>query len=212
MNNTGNTISALQSSWKTLHDLDRARAVHRLHKSGMSFNEIAKAIPCSPSLLRHLIAALGAPKADQLLARDGKLTTSQLVRCAKVAKIRHGVEKKEAIDLKRTKESIAGCKVICDWLIREGRQGPYGERIILEAQRFLAEGEQTGKLPPGAMPPGMQLTELIQRSRPPELKTDEVDPMAWFGFWLARWAYYLMPNSSVRYRAFELAYDKQFGR
>ena len=62
------------------------------------------------------------------------------------------------------------------------------------------------------MPAGMAVTELIQRSRPPELKTDELELMAWFGFWLACWAYYLMPVSSVRYRAIELAYDKQFGR
>lgn len=212
MKDNSGSISTLQSKWGSLHDLDRAQRVRALHRSGTSLNKLAKAVQCSPSLLRHLLEALEAPKTDQLLARAGKLTTNQLVRCAKAARVSQEAKESESLKLKRTKESIDGCRAICDWLISEGRQGSYGERIILEAQRFLATGELTGRLPPGAKPAGMALTELIRRSRPPELKTDEIELMAWFGFWLARWAYYLMPDSSVRYRAIELAYDKQFGR
>ncbi len=73
-----------------------------------------------------------------MLAREGKLTTNELVRRAKAAKISQEAKESEALELKRTKESIEGCRAICDWLIREGRQGSYGEQIILEAQRLLA--------------------------------------------------------------------------
>jgi hypothetical protein len=178
----------------------------------MSFNKIAKVIPCSPSLLLHLNAALGAPKADLLLAREGKLTTNELVRRAIAEKARQEAKRTEALEQKRTRESIAGSKAICEWLKREGCHGPMGESIILQAQRFLADGEQTGELPKGVMPVNMPTLELIKRMRPPDQETDEVHLLGWFGFWLAKWAYYLMPDSMVRYRAIELAYGKQYGR
>jgi lambda repressor-like predicted transcriptional regulator len=212
MNDTSEIIFNLQSKWDTLHDLDRALAIRTIHKSGTSFNDLAKALKCSPSLLRHLLKALQAPKADQLLARDGKLTTNQLVRCAKAAKISQETKEGEALARKRAQASIRGCKEICDWLTRERFPGSYGEQIIIEAQRELAIAEQNGKLPPGAAPAVMTVTEIIQRCRPAELKTDAILPIAWFGHWLALWAFYLMPDSSVRYRAIESALEKQFGK
>lgn len=127
-------------------------------------------------------------------------------------KISKKAKEAEALALKGNQESIRGCKAICEWLVREGCQGPYGEQIILEAHRFLTEEEKIGKLPPGVMPAGMPVTELIQRTRQPELRNDDVNEITWFGFWLALWAYYLMPDSSVRYQALELAHDKQFKR
>lgn len=150
--------------------------------------------------------------ADQLLARSGKLTTNQLVRSAKAARASQEAKEGEALALKQAQASIRGCKEICDWLRRESFAGSYGEQIIIEAQRQLANAEQIGKFPSGAPPASMPVTEIIQRCRPAELKTDAILPIAWFGHWLALWAFYLMPDSSVRYRAFESAHDKQFGK
>ena len=212
MKDNSSAISALQTRWESLHDLDRAQAVRAIRLSGTSLNKLATALGCSPSLLRHLLDALDAPKADQLLARNGKLTTNQLVRSAKAAKAAQKAKEGEALALKRAQASIRGCKEICDWLTRESLPGSYGEQIICEAQRELANAEQNGKLPPGAAPAAMPVTEIIQRCRPAELKTDAILPIAWFAHWLALWAFYLMPDSSVRYRAFESALEKQFGK
>lgn len=212
MKDNSSAISALQTRWKSLHDLDRAQAVRAIRLSGTSLNKLAKAVKRSPSLLRHLLDALDAPKADKLLARDGKLTTNELVRSAKAAKAAQKAKEGEALALKRAQASIRGCKEICDWLTKESLQGSYGEQIICEAQRELANAEQNGKLPTGAAPAAMPVTEIIQRCRPAELKTDAILPIAWFAHWLALWAFYLMPDSSVRYRAFESALEKQFGK
>ncbi|MGA8086906.1 MAG: hypothetical protein WCA10_06340 [Terracidiphilus sp.] len=212
MKDNSGPISTLQSKWGSLHDLDRAQRVRALRRSGTSLNKLAKAVQCSPSLLRHLLEALEAPRADQLLARDGKLTTNQLVRCAKAAKAAQKAREGEALALKQAQASIRGCKEICDWLTRESFPGSYGEQIIIEAQRELAYAEQNGKLPKGAAPAALPVTEIIQRCRPAELKTDAITPIAWFGHWLALWAFYLMPDSLVRYRAFESALERQFGK
>jgi lambda repressor-like predicted transcriptional regulator len=106
MTDTSFTITDLQSKWGTLHDLDRARAVRAIHQSGTSLNELAKALKRSPSLLRHLLKTLQAPRVDQLLARNGKLTTNQLVRRAEAAEISLATKQREAEAVKRTQASL----------------------------------------------------------------------------------------------------------
>jgi hypothetical protein len=51
----------LKQAWPQLSDLDRAYAVTRISKSGMSRRRIATGIGTSESLLRHLLLALQAP-------------------------------------------------------------------------------------------------------------------------------------------------------
>jgi hypothetical protein len=98
-------------------------------------------------LLRHLFAALQAPPADRFLARQGKISTNELVRRSKAAGIRRSSMHREAREFERTQAARQGCRTICDWLAAEQISGPYGEQIVDEARRQLAIAEQAGKLP-----------------------------------------------------------------
>ena len=85
-----------------------ARAISAIHQTGTSFNEIAKALKCSPSLLRRLLQALQSPLEDQLLAQSGKLKTNELVRRAKAAEIDRAANQRKASEAKRIQASIRG--------------------------------------------------------------------------------------------------------
>ena len=63
-------IHQLQTNWAKLGDLDRAKAVKTIHRSGMSIRHIATQLNCSDALLRHLLTALEAPIEDRVLARQ----------------------------------------------------------------------------------------------------------------------------------------------
>lgn len=76
------TIADLKDKWEQLKDVDRARAVHMIHKSGTSLRKLAKDLNCSPTLLRNLNLAAQATVLDLLLARKGKISTRELVRRA----------------------------------------------------------------------------------------------------------------------------------
>ena len=207
---SSSALATLQSQWNALHDLDRAKMVNIIKKSGVSIRAIAEFLGFSQSLLRHLLQALQAPPEDRLLARKGKISTNELVRRYKAAEILRTAKRQEALQSQRIRKTALGCTAICAWLAQEGFRGAYGEQIIIEAQRDLANAEQAGKLPPGVAPVGMPVTEIIRRCRPAELKTDALSPIAWFGHWLALWAFYSMPDPAVQYHALELAFEKQF--
>jgi hypothetical protein len=206
------TISDLQSKWDALGDLDRARAIRTIHETGTSLRGLAKALKRSPSLLRHLLEALQAPPEDQSLARQGKLTTNELVRQAREAGSVREISKREALERKRIQDSQNGCKAISDWLAAEGISGPTGAQIVNEARTTLAIAEHSKKLPRDAAPPGTSVSEIIQRCRPAEPNTDATSYMAWYARWLSLWAAYSMTDSWVRYRAIELALEIQLRR
>jgi len=75
MTHTSFAIADLQSRWHTLNDLDRAQAIKSIYQSGMSLRNLASRLNCSPSLLTHLLQAAQAPIEDQVLARQGELST-----------------------------------------------------------------------------------------------------------------------------------------
>ncbi len=212
MIDASDAISGLQSKWDTLDDLDRARAVREIHETGISLRALAKALKRSPSLLRHLLEALQAPPEDQSLARQGKLTTNELVRRAREAGSVRETSKREALERKRIQASQNGCKAISDWLVAEGISGPTGAQIVNEARTTLAIAEHNKKLPRDAALPGMSDSEIIQRCRPAEPNTDATRYMAWYARWLSLWAAYSMTDSWVRYKAIELALERQFRR
>jgi transposase-like protein len=78
-------VNQLKNDWDPLRDLDRARAVAKIKQSGISIRQIAKRLDRGESGLRHLLLALQAPAADLVAARQGKLSTNDLVRRAKAA-------------------------------------------------------------------------------------------------------------------------------
>jgi lambda repressor-like predicted transcriptional regulator len=206
------TISDLQSQWYALHDLDRAKAVLATHQNGTSFRELAKALNCSESLLRHLLAVLQAPPADQLLARQYMISTNELARRARAAGMRRSSIHREALELERAHAASQGCKTICNWLTEEEISKPYGEQIVDEARHLFAQAEQTGKFPPGAAPADMPTAEIIQRCQPVELKNDSATFIAWYAWWLALWTFHAFTDSWVRDTALELALEKQWER
>ena len=210
MPTTSSAVADLQSQWHTLHDLDRARAVHAIHQDGASLRELANALNCSDSLLRHLLTALQAPPADRSLARQGKISTNELVRRSEAAGIRRSSMHREAREFERTQASRQACRTICNWLGAEQMSGPYGEQIVNGARHLFAKAEQDGKFPKDAAPTDMPTAEIIKRCRPAELKTDAISFVARHAWWLARWAYYAFTDTSVRDTALDLALDEQF--
>src|SRR5665213_4162025 len=198
-------ISNLQSRWQKLPDLDRARAVYAIHCAGTSLRALAKELNCSPSLLRHLLTALQAPREDRLLARRGEITTNELVRRAKAAEAQRVAEH-------HAQEARKGCRVICDWLVAEGIPGSYGEPIVTETRRLLAVAESNRKLPKHAASPNVPVARIIQQCKPVEPEPENAERISWIARWLARWAFYSMPDSDVRLQAIDLALEYQWTR
>ena len=173
---------------------------------------MARHLPVSEALLRHLLQALQAPPEDQILARRGKISTNDLIHRAKAAQTNREFALREAEERKRVQKSIAGCKAICKWLVAEGLSKSIGEQIIGEARRGLAIAEESNRLPRNAAPAKMPVSKIIQLSRPVEENTDETSYIAWFALWLRSWAFYSMLDSWVRYKAIELALSEQYKR
>jgi transposase-like protein len=199
------SVVELQSRWQKLTDLDRARAVYAIHCAGISLCALAKALNCSPSLLRHLLTALQASREDRSLAQQGKISTNELVRRAKAAEAQRVAEH-------NAEEARNGCRVICDWIGSERISGSYGESIVTEARRLLAVAESNSKLPKGAASPDIPVAEIIKRCKPKGPRPDNAEFSSWIARWLARWAFYSMPDSDVRLQAIDLALEYQCRR
>jgi hypothetical protein len=212
MPTTSSAVADLQSHWHTLHDLDRASAVFAIHRNGASLRELAKALNCSESLLRHLLAAFQAPPADRYLARQGVISTNELARRSKAAGIRSSRMHREAREFERAQAARQGCKTICGWLADEQMSGSYGERIVDEARRLFAKAEQDGMFPQDAAPPDTPTEQIIQRCRPAEAKNDSANFIARHAWWLARWVFYALTDPWARDLALELALSEQFKR
>src|ERR1035441_7729018 len=109
---SSSSVAELQAKWHTLHDLDRARAVYAIHLAGASLRTLAKALNCSPSLLRHLLVALQAPVSDRALARAGQISTRELARRAKIAGIRRVAMRQEVLEIERERAARTGSRAI----------------------------------------------------------------------------------------------------
>jgi hypothetical protein len=134
-----------------------------------------------------------------------------LVRRGSAAGIRRTAKHREAIEFKRTKASVKACKIICEWLAQENLSGGYGEQILCEAQHQLAAAEQANRLPKGAAPADMPVSQIIQKCKPRKAY-DADNLVARYAYWLALWAYYAITDSGIRCRAVELALNAQFKR
>jgi integrase len=71
-------LAKLKDKWKQMNPLDQAKAIDRLKKSDMSFNQIARRIGRSPSSVRFVHKFLEASLPDQINARLGKISTQPL--------------------------------------------------------------------------------------------------------------------------------------
>jgi DNA-binding transcriptional MerR regulator len=196
-----------------LCDLDRAEAVRDLRDSGMSLNQIASQLQCSPSNLRHLLLALDAPVEDKILARRGEISTNELARRSKAAGQRRAARHREEIGLEQARETRIAGNAISSWLAQEGLSHAWGELIIEEVRRDFADRELTGQMPP--YPSGvleLPRQELIRRCRPTTLPENNADSIDWYHQWLWRWAFVAFPDPVVRDDALELALQQQWKR
>lgn len=106
MADTNFAIADLQSRWHTLNDLDRAQAIKVIHQSGVSLRKLASFLNCSPPLLTYLLQVGQAPIEDQVLARQGALSTRALWRAAKALGTRRIALHPEEIAFERERAAV----------------------------------------------------------------------------------------------------------
>jgi hypothetical protein len=203
-------IAQLQSDWFKLSDLDRASAVLNIKQSGISIRKVADQLQLSEPLLRHLLQALQAPVSDQVLAREGKISTNELVRRAKAVCLRPSAQQREEIALERSLEPRKAADLICDWLLQTPLFGPARVMIVKEAQREFLTMKEAGFRPSLAAPSGMPTSQIIERVKPPT--DNRIDIVGWFAQWLCRWPFFAFPDEGLRDTALDLARQMQRGK
>lgn len=207
------SVDPLKRDWEQLHPLDRAEAVARIRRSGISIRQIARQVGRSEATLRRLLVTLNAPAADLLLARQDKLSINELVRRAKAEAARRDAERQQDLETRRAESAKETAILICNWLAEEGVYGPDGERIIDDVRAEFAKRELYGNLPtyPSEVPI-LSVQELIRRARPTQPRPDDATSIDWYHAWLFRWTFYAFPDTAVRDRALELALEAQWRR
>jgi hypothetical protein len=171
----------------------------------MSIPGLAKQLQCSPSSLRDLLSALHAPAADLAAARQGKISTNELVRRGRAEAERRKKKKLEARELKRKRKAIEASKMIGEWLEKEQLSGSRGEAIALEARSMLIKNYDAGTLPhadPQVLHPA---AEWIKRCRPNTPVPDDTSYIAWYAFWLAQWSFCLCRDAELAIDALTIA-------
>ena len=210
--NSENTaaIAALQKNWKQMKDVDRARAVRKIHQDGTSLRALAKDLNCSPTLLRHLNLAALSPTPDQHDARRGKISTRELARRGTAEQLRNKKKEQETTGRAQSQEVDRIANATCEWRVSERLFPCDGEQIIDEARSLLASAEETNQLPrQDPPPPGTPLQTSIDRLRPPRPADDGTVPVAWYAEWLVRWVFFALPDSITRHQALSRALDQQ---
>jgi hypothetical protein len=99
---------------------------------------------------------------------------------------------------------------ILGWLDAEHIAAAYGEQIVGRARELLIASETGGQLPKQAAPAAMPVTEVIRRSKPQG--SDEVSFTETAALWPARWLFFAFPDTSVDYRALDLAWAQLIKR
>jgi hypothetical protein len=209
MTNTS-SIAQLQSDWFKFSDLDRAGAVLAIKKTGISIRSIATQLHLSESLLRHLLQALQASASDQDLARQGKISTNELVRRGKAGMRPAKHHRTLAID--RDRETHEAADLIWDWLLQTELFGPAREAIVKEGQRKFLIMKEAGLHPSAIARRGTSFSQIIERTEPAPLTDDSVDLVAWFGQWLCQWSFLAFPDEATRDTALEFARQMQAER
>lgn len=210
-------IAELQARWHTLQDLDRAYALLPIIESGESRRNLARALNCSESLLRHLLHTLHAAPEDRELARHGSISTNELVRRGRgrVQQTEPGTER--ALISSRITDAQQGAAIILDWLKAEPARAYYAYAIIQQAIAVLDRPVSTARLRDVRLRPDTGADELIEACRPvPSSEAsngsgpaDTVDQLlgeiSHYGFWLANYVFSLMVEPNVRREALNRA-------
>ena len=204
-------VAHLRANWKKLADVDKAEAIGRILAAGMSKRAVAREVNCSEGIVRHLAIAAAALPGEKQLARQGKLSTRALVNRVQERRKLQAKLKDEKEERGRAAAVETGKKEILAWLSAEGLSSSHAAQITQEAKRQLWEAEEHGKLPKDRPPKGTPVKEIIKRCCPPEDTRDEFSFVARYAYWLALWTFYAIPDTGVRDRALELAWDRLRG-
>jgi transposase-like protein len=203
--NSSSAIADLQSRWRALCDLERARAVESMCQAGMSLRELASHLNCSASLLSYLLRAASAPAEDRELARSGEISTRELVRRAGPMMSRRNSTAREAVAFDREFAAVRASQQIAKWLDKE--KITYCDRAkVIEQARLL--NVHVDKIALGSLEaylPDIPLDDVIRMFRPDGQEPDGDPSVAWYSEWLARWSLHGIQDGVVRSRALEIA-------
>jgi hypothetical protein len=207
-------VAALQSTWQNLPDVDRAEAIVRILAAGMSGRGLADALNCSEPLIRYLKPLAEALPEEKRLGRLGKISTRELTRRIADRRGQRTQKAQEAAEFARLEAAHRGADHILQWFNKEEKIAyPYAERIVLEARCKLREAEMNGRLPKGKAPAGLAVSDIIHRC---DLGIspcrDAFNFVARYGFLLAVWTYYVMPDDRVREKALDIALSELMTR
>ena len=185
MSDASDAISDLQSNWDTLCDLDRARAVCAIHKTGTSLRNSRRPSNAAPlySVISSKHSELRRKTSSSHAKASSPPTNSSADPERRESPARLGNATHSNSSVPRLSQK--GCNAICDWIGAEGLSGPTGAQIIKEARWTLAVNEENKTLPRDAAPPGTPVSEIIRRCRPAEPNTDAINDISWFGGWLS---------------------------
>jgi hypothetical protein len=154
-------------------------------------------------LLTHLLQAAQAPIEDQVLARQGALSTRALVRRAKATGTRRTALHREAIALERESEAHQHSRAIIRWLDEKGIADADREQVIEKTRLFFSVAEGTWQLPPA--------DKTVHIRRPAQFDRAEMGIFAGFARQLALWVSAGIADIQVRQRALELACEALTG-
>jgi hypothetical protein len=208
MNVISSLISDLQTSWCSLHDLDRAQAVKIIHQLGVSLRELAPLLNCSPSLLSHLLQAGQAPIEDRVLARLGALSTRALVRDARTVGTRRTAFGYEEITYELERTARQESQAILRWLEHENVAGADRVEVIDQAHACVAMAERASQLQQISSAPVLSMDDVIRLCWPIEPEPGKVRFFPDRAHRLAAWTVIGISDTQVCQRAFELAREK----
>ena len=204
-------LADLKKKWPGLkNDLQRGKKLNDVHKLQVSTRTLAQALGCSATRIRNLIAADRAPLEDRFLARNGEISTRELLRRSKQAEAKRKAKDGAVLDKKRTTDAQKGAKVICEWLGTKLGFAGSREQVIDETRRILDRERANGTLPQSALPAANASVEtIIERTRPPWYPNADAESQALYADWLARWAFFAFPDEVVRDQALNIALDRE---
>jgi len=76
--------------------------------------------------------------------------------------------------------------------------------IVDEVQRKFRNMKEAGLQPSAIALPGMPVSQIIKRAKPPALTDGRIDIVAWFAQWLCKWSFFAFPDEDVRDAALHL--------
>jgi hypothetical protein len=116
-------VTALQCNWQTLSDLDRSIGIIPILSAGTSGRQLAAALGCSESLIRHLKQLGKASPEERRLLRAGHIGTREVLRNIGSWRELKAGEARDAQKVANAGASARGAKRIMSW-----RAGHFGVR------------------------------------------------------------------------------------